>query len=124
MSDQMTIFFQKRFEEEVLLSERLRTKILAGMFLFAMLYTGIVMLYFHDKLPSELRKGAAIRVFVFVCTVFVFEVICYFFINRHIKRNFQKIPVIGQYINAFVEITAPSVIMLLLPGHVHSEKVL
>lgn len=120
MSNQMKIFFQKRFEEEVLLSERLRTKILAGMFLFAMLYTGVVIFFFNNSMPDELRKGASIRMFLFVCSVFAFEALCYFYINRHIKRNFQKIPVAGQYVNAFIEITAPGIIMLLLPAHVHS----
>ena len=35
----MKRFYHKRFEEEVLINEKLRTTILAGMFLFGILYT-------------------------------------------------------------------------------------
>ena len=106
-----------------MLSERLRTKILAGMFLFAMTYTGVVIFLFNSVVPDELRKGAAIRIFLFLCSLFAFEMLSLFGISRYIKLGYKKVPVVRQYLNAALEITAPSVVMLLLSAdRVLAEK--
>jgi adenylate cyclase len=121
----MEALFHKRFDEEFLLSERLRTMILAGIFLFGVLYTGTVILFFEDKIPGALQKGSAVRMFFFLLFLFLLEVISSLYISRQIKRNRRKIPQVRQYLNATVEITAPGVIMILLAAHVQlTDKIL
>ena len=110
----MKVFFHKQFEEEFMVSERLRTTILAGMFLFGVLYTGIVILFFNNKISDEFEDGASTRIFLFVSMLFLFEVLSLLYINRRRKRKLKKIPLAGQYLNAAIEITAPGIIMLLL----------
>jgi hypothetical protein len=63
-------FFHKRFEEEVLLSEQLRARILTGMFLFASLYTRVVISLFGNSIPDDLKKGASMRIFLFCMFAF------------------------------------------------------
>jgi len=121
----MKSIFHQRFEEEVLISERLRTTILAAMFLFGTLYAGTILLFFNDRVAQPLQKGGAIRMFAFLFLLFLFEILSLLYINRHKKRNILKFPVFGQYLNAAIEITAPGVIMYLLASRFGSgEKVL
>ncbi len=115
----MKSFFHKQFDEEFMANEKLRTTILAGMFLFGMLYTGIIILFFNNRISEEFQKGASIRIFLFVLMLFSFEVLSLLYINRR-RKNLQRIPVVGQYLNAAIEITAPGVIMLLLASRLDS----
>jgi adenylate cyclase len=125
MRNHTKIFFQKHFKEEVLKSEKLRTKVLAGIFLFGLVYTGFIVFLFNNNIPAYLRNGASLRIFLFLCALFLFEVFSMLYINQSIKRNLQAVPVVGQYLNAFFEITAPSVIMLILPAQLNApEKIL
>jgi adenylate cyclase len=121
----MKSFFDKRFEEEFLLSEKLRTKVLAGIFLFGAIYSGTMIAFFKDNIPDEFKQGAVVRIFLFIFSLFIFEVLSLLYINRQLKKHRKSLPLVGQYINAAIEITAPGIIMMVLPNQVHdAEKIL
>ena len=79
----MKIFFNKRFEEEVLSNEKLRTTILICMLLFAVIYliTNIAL----DKNMSavNLEIKSVVLLLVFHCALLVFEIL-----TCSMKRNF------------------------------------
>ena len=117
--------FHEHFEQEFLKNERLRTRILTGMFLFAVLYAGCIIIFFQDEVDAELKNGGPLRMFCFLLSLLLFELVTLLYINRHIKMKIYRIPVMGQYLNAIIEITAPGVIMVLLANRFHfSEKIL
>jgi adenylate cyclase len=116
----MNSFFHKQFDEEHLVSEKLRTTILACIFLFGTLYTGVVALFFRNQLSDELYRKASIRMFIFLLMLFIFELLSFLYIKRQIKRRLKGIPLVRQYLNATMEITAPGIIMLLMAGEVET----
>src|ERR1041384_244962 len=107
-------FFNKRFEEEVLINEKLRTTILACMFLFAMLYTfiNIMILKGTEMKPNEVNSLRLM--FMFQLTLFIFEVIAWLRITHKIKQNSYSIPKAARFINSFIEICSPGIIILIL----------
>ena len=71
----MKSFFNKRFEEEVLINEKLRTKILACMFLFAMLYTFINGIILKERGIKQDEAHSLSQMFIFQLALFIFEVL-------------------------------------------------
>ncbi|TAL42214.1 MAG: adenylate/guanylate cyclase domain-containing protein [Chitinophagaceae bacterium] len=112
--------FNKKFEEEFLISEKLRTTILAGVFLLGILGSGTILIFFSNNGSDELHRSAMLRVFFFQLSLFVFEVLALLYIIRRIRKNLQSIPVAGQYLNMAIEISAPPIIMFLLSQHYDS----
>ena len=106
--------FHKRFEEEFLLSERLRTKILVIIFLIGTVGAVVLLSFFSNDATDELQRSSLWRIFFFQLSILIFEVLALLYIIRRIKKNRQTMPVAGQYLNVAIEISAPAIIMLLL----------
>jgi adenylate cyclase len=109
--------FHKKFEEEFLVSEKLRTSILVCIFLIGTIGAAVLLTFFSNDSTDELQRGSLWRIFFFQFSLFIFEVLALLYIMRRIKKNLQTIPVAGQYLNVAIEITAPAIIMFLLSQH-------
>ena len=110
----MNHVFNKKLGEEFLLSEKLRTTILAVIFLTGTIGAIVVISFFSGDGIEELHRDSLWRVFFFQLSLFGFEIITLLYIMRRIRRNLQAIPLAGQYLNVAIEISAPAIIMLLL----------
>jgi adenylate cyclase len=116
-SDSGDTGFQRLLNREILLSERRRMLILAGVqalilvliLLTATFVPSFVRSIYHDRTP-ERAALAAFSAFI-AYELFAASVVT-IFIRR--GRNF---PVLGRYINAFVETSFPTVLLYLLAGY-------
>src|SRR5580765_4790820 len=110
----MKIFFNKRFEEEVLSNEKLRTTILICMLLFAVIYliTNIAL----DKNMSIVNAGieSVVLLLVFHCALLVFEISSWLWINHKIKKQEFSIEIFNRYSSSFVEICSPGIIIFIM----------
>jgi adenylate cyclase len=109
----MNTFFNKKFEEEVLLNEKLRTTILACFFLFGILYTVFNLIVLKHKAPIELKDSLWL-ILASHGALFTFEVLSWLHIRHRIKHKLYKTGDTGIYINSLVEISSPGFIIVLL----------
>ena len=115
--------FQRLLNREILLSERRRMLILAALQIFililillaATLAPGFVRSIYHDRLPIRAAL-AAFSAFV-AYELFAAGLLTIFI---RLDRNF---PVIGRYVNAFVETSFPTVLLYLLAGYLFAPAV-
>ena len=110
----MKNFFNKRFEEEVLLNEKLRTTILMCMFLFAMIYTSVNLFIMQSAGRQQEQIHTLKLMLAFQFFIFCFEVLAFTRISFKIKSHSFTIPHVARYINSFIEILSPGVIILIL----------
>jgi len=122
--------FHKKFEEEFLVSEKLRTTILACIFLVATIGAAVLTFFFSNDGSEELQRSSILRIFFFQLSLLIFEILALLYIIRRIRKGILTIPVAGQYLNVAIEMIAPAVILFLLskqyqlPGKVlHSPLV-
>jgi adenylate cyclase len=110
----MKIFFNKRFEEEVLSNEKLRATILICMLLFAVVYliTSIAL----DKNISAVKPAIESygALLVFHSALLVFEISIWLWINHKIKKQEFSIEIFNRYSSSFVEIFSPGVIIFIM----------
>jgi len=123
-SDPADTAFQRLLNREILLSERRRMLILAGVqalilaliLLTATFAPGFVRSIYHDRLP-ERAALAAFSAFI-VYELFAASVVT-IFLRR--GRNF---PVLGRYTNALVETSFPTVLLYLLAGYLSAPAII
>ena len=122
--------FQRQLGEEFLLSEKLRTTILAVIFFIGAIGAAVVLTFFSTNGSEELHRGSLWRILWFQLSLCGFELLSLLYIIRRMKKNLETIPLGGQYLNVAIEISAPAIIMLLLsqqyetPGRVlHSPLI-
>jgi adenylate cyclase len=122
-SDPVDTTLQRLLNREILVSERRRMLILAALQAFilvlillaATLAPGFVRSIYHDRLPVR----AALAAFSAFVTYELFAAgLLTIFIRR--GRNF---PVLGRYVNAFVETSFPTVLLYLLAGYLFAPAV-
>src|SRR4051812_13960657 len=107
----MKIFFNKRFEEEVLSNEKLRTTILICMLLFAMLYLIINIAIEKTTATGKPEIESMLLLLVFHCALLIFEILAWLRINYRIKKQQYSIKDFDRYLNSFIEICSPGVII-------------
>jgi adenylate cyclase len=115
-------FFQQKFEKEFVVSEKLRATILAGIFLFAVIYAALSLFFMGRGLDVGIQKASLTRMLVFLLFLFKFEATCVLYFRMRLKRGLRHVPLSLQYGSAIVEITTPSVIMLLLAAQMGSPE--
>jgi len=110
----MKIFFNKRFEEEVLSNEKLRTTILVWMLVFAVLYLVINMGI--EKATATGRPGieSMSPLLVFHCALLAFEILAWLRITSRIAKQQYSIQHFDRYLIGFIEICSPGVIIFIL----------
>jgi adenylate cyclase len=115
--------FQRLLNGEILLSERRRMVILAALQAFilvlillaATFVPGFVRSIYHDRLPIR-AASAAFSAFV------AYELFAAGLLTVFIRRG-RNFPVIGRYVNAFVETSFPTVLLYLLAGYLFAPAV-
>ena len=110
----MKIFFNKRFEEEVLSNEKLRITILIGMFVFAMLYLMINISIEKITATGKPEIESMLHLLVFFCALLVFEILAWLRIKYKISRQQYAIHDFDRYSNTFIEICSPGVIIFIM----------
>lgn len=115
----MTQSFQQQFNEELLRSERRRTVIIMGIFMFASLYRIVDAAFLDNSILSmmdkeTLRVQSFSTVWLFPLVVVGFELFSYLYINRRLKRGAKKIPLGMQFLNTVFEISLPSLVILVV----------
>jgi adenylate cyclase len=122
-SDPVDTTFQRLLNREILLSERRRMLILAALQAFilvlillaATLVPGFVRSIYHDRLPVRAAL-AAFSAFV------AYELFAAGLLTIFIRRG-RNFPVLGRYVNAFVETSFPTVLLYLLAGYLFAPAV-
>jgi len=120
----MKIFFNKRFEEEVLSSEKLRTTILICMMVFAVLYLMTNIAIGNVTALGKSEKGSMLLLLVFHFALLVFEMLALLRINYRIKKQQYSIQHFERYLNSFIEICSPGVIILILAKQYDSPMII
>jgi adenylate cyclase len=115
--------FQRLLNREILLSERRRMLILAALQAFILVLIllaatfapGFVRSIYHDRLPVR-AASAAFSAFV------AYELFAAGLLTIFIRRGWN-FPVVGRYVNAFVETSFPTVLLYLLAGYLFAPAV-
>jgi adenylate cyclase len=110
----MKLFFNKRFEEEVLSSEKLRTTIVIWMLAFAVLY--LIINIAIEKATAAGKPGieSMSLLLVFHCALLAFEILARLRIDYRIKKLQYSIKDFERYLNSFIEICSPCLIIIIL----------
>ena len=122
-SDPADTPFQRLLNREILLSERRRMLILAALQAFILVLIllaatfapGFVRSIYHDRLPIR-AASAAFSAFV------AYELFAAGLLTIFIRRG-RNFPVLGRYVNAFVETSFPTVLLYLLAGYLFAPAV-
>ena len=110
----MKSFFNKRFEEEVLLNEKLRTTILACMFLFGMLYTTVNIIIFKNTGVDKQQGHTMLLILEFHAAILLFEIMTWLRISHKIKRRQFSVPRVARYVNSLIEICSPCFMIIIM----------
>ena len=116
--------FQRLLNREILLSERRRMLILAGVqalilvliLLTATFVPSFVRSIYHDRLP-ERAALAAFSAFI------LYELLAAGVVTIFLRRG-RNFPVLGRYMNALVETSFPTLLLYLLAGYLSSPVVI
>jgi adenylate cyclase len=115
--------FQQQLNEELLRSERRRTVIIIGIFLFAIGYRVIDNLFFKaDEEAVLIQSFTTVWLFPFI--IILFELFSLLYINKRIKTSGNQIPPVMQYLNTAAEICLPSLIIFSVAKQYPSYDVL
>jgi adenylate cyclase len=115
--------FQRLLNREILLSERRRMFILAGVqalilvliVLAATFAPGFVRSIYHDRLPEH-AAFAAFSAFI------AYELFAAGMVTLFIRRG-RNFPVFGRYVNALVETSFPTILLYLLAGYLSTPAI-
>ena len=116
----MNTVFHKKFEEEFLVSEKLRTSILVFVFAIGTVGASVLIIFFSNDGSDELQRSSMWRIFFFQFSLLIFEVLSLLYILKRIKKGLLTIPIAGQYLNVAIEMIAPAVILFLLSQQYHT----
>ena len=116
--------FQRLLNREIILSERRRMLILAGVqalilvliLLTATFVPSFVRSIYHDRLP-ERAALAAFSAFI------LYELLAAGVVTIFLRRG-RNFPVLGRYMNALVETSFPTLLLYLLAGYLSSPVVI
>lgn len=109
----MKSLFAKQFEEEFLHSERLRVTVLLGIFSFGILFSLFNYITVSGGANLELKVGM-LTIVAFLISMTVFELSALLFVRKKIKQGNKTISIWIQYFNAFIEISFPGIVMIVL----------
>jgi adenylate cyclase len=116
----MKIFFKKRFEEEVLSSDKLRTTIVIWMLAFAIFYLMINIQIEKINVPGKSGIESMLLLLAFHCALLVFEILVWLRIDYRIKKQQYSIRDFERYLYSFFEICSPGLIIVILSKQYNS----
>lgn len=110
----MKIFFNKRFEEEVLSTEKLRTTIVIYMLAFAILYLILNMAIEKASSAGKPVIDSTLLLLDFHSALLIFEILVWLRIDYRIKSHQHSIQDFQRYLVSFIEICSPGLIIIAL----------
>lgn len=105
--------FQQRLNEQLILSERRRTVILIGIFVFGLGFRIIDLLFLQPYTDAK-HITSFTALWLFPVAIIAFEVFSFLYIDKRIRSNRKQLPLIMQYVNTALEICLPTVVMVLV----------
>jgi adenylate cyclase len=113
------LYTEEEFKRNLLESEKSRATILLSLFIFMLVaYLLLIFLFRPEYIIIFKTHGAAIWLIVIIVMLIIYEsglrILFSFFIRKGIAP-----PVIMRYINAFVETSIPTVIILIISGSIN-----
>jgi adenylate cyclase len=108
--------FEQALAREVLLTERLRAGILAGLLALALLAFGVIVTVFPNVLLSVFRGRLQFSLVIAILVPAIgFELLTRIAVGRYLQAR-RAPPAIGRYLNAFVEISLPTLLLVIAAG--------
>lgn len=106
--------FDKEFSKEILLNERFRIYIITAIFLIIVFYL-ITLLFFYNEIFDQYFEGQnPLYWAILILGFFAFRSLIVRKVwNRWLKKD-KKLPEILRYLNSFLEVSIPTIIIILL----------
>ncbi len=119
-----TASFEDHLAREIIHSERMRMAILAGLLSVLIVFYGLgYMLYRKDNLLHFLTPSVFIYIIAVIALLLCYELAIRFLFGRWLRRE-RGVPVALRYLNAFVETSVPSILILLVSREIDALYVL
>lgn len=115
--------FQEQYGKELLQSEKRRILILLTIFSLA-LVARLVNLVVPLSPKGDIAGDSLSALWIFPAAIILFELLTLFLINRKIKSGSKDLPAYLQYINAILEVSLPSAVILFIARRFPSFSVL
>ena len=113
MTGEIRNHFESRLESEILISEMLRATILGAFFVTALVFWIVLIVAFPEVLGHVFHgQLSVVWVFVFIMSAALYELGARVFVG-HIIRHKLGLPVLMRYVNAFVETTLPTIMLVI-----------
>jgi len=112
-------FYEKHFNQEIMQSERLREFVLGGVILLFALGSFINVFFLSSNYKEKLPE--LINAFEWIILLFLFLAVRSFFVRKVIKIRMKKgkeLPYYLRYVNAFFEVSIPTIGILILSIHI------
>jgi len=116
--------FEQRLAREILISERVRASLLAFIPSLTML-AFLFMSAAYPELMGELLRGSVDRlpIGLFLCVVAAYEFFALFSIERHLRSG-KPHRMVRRYVDAFVEVSIPTCVVLYYAADVGAARAL
>jgi adenylate cyclase len=116
--------FEERLSREILVSERVRASLLAfvpSVTMLAFLFTSAA----YPELANDVLRGSVDRlpIGLFLCVVAAYEFFALFSIERHIRSG-KRHRMVRRYVDAFVEVSIPTSVVLYYATDVGAARAL
>lgn len=115
--------FQEQYGKELLQSEKRRILILLTIFSLA-LVVRLVNLVMPLSPNGDISGDSLSALWIFPAVIILFELLTLFMVNKKLRSDNKELPSFLQYINAFMEVSLPSVVILFIAGQFPSFNVL
>jgi len=116
--------FDDHLAREIIHSERMRMAILAGLLGALIAFYGLgYALFRKDHLLRFLTPGVFLYIIAVIALLFCYELAIRHLIGRWLRRG-KRVPGALRYLNAFVETSVPSILILLVSREINLQYVL
>ena len=116
--------FDDHFSREIAQSERVRMAVLAGLLGTLIVFLGAMYTLFHDDYLRHLGTPRAIRrILVVLVVLLAYELTARYVVGRRLRGG-KSVPHTLRYLNAFVETSVPSILILLVARETNPMHVL
>lgn len=115
--------FQEQYGKELLQSEKRRIMILLTIFSLA-LVVRLVNLVVPLSPKGDIAGDSLSALWIFPAAIILFELLTLFMVNKKLRSEKKELPSFLQYINAFMEVSLPSAVILFIARQFPSFNVL
>jgi adenylate cyclase len=106
--------FEEHFAREIVASERLRVGMLATIIAVLLAFFAAIYLQFHDEYLKQFSSSRAMqRVALILGGLLLYELVVFQVIGRRLRQR-RALPQLLRYLNAFVETSVPSVMIVVV----------